>query len=299
MAGLWSTKNLGNRIRMAMRARMVRVVDEVVTTHRRELEAVLATYRRELETTLLTYRRELDALLARHHKEWETALTAEVDRAIKEVRDVEFRCRHDLLAAGDRAAAASSADFVLAAMPTAPTFEDPIATLQYGLSLAPAEGMALEFGVAAGRTLAVIAAARGQKQVYGFDSFQGLPEDWRTNIPAGTFKTDALPEIPGAELIVGLFEDTLPDFLTSHNGPVAFVHLDADLYSSTKTVLRHVGPRLAPGSVIVFDEYFNYPGWEQHEHRAWQEFVAQSGIEFRYLAYTADNEQLALILTKV
>jgi len=255
----------------------VRVVDEVVTAHRRELETALTA----------------------HHHELKAALTAEVDRAIKAVHDVEFRSRRDLWAAGERDAAASSERFAREAMWQASTFDHPIATLEHALSLAPAEGMALEFGVYTGRTLNVIAAAREGKQVFGFDSFQGLPEDWRTNIPTGTFKADHLPEVPGAELVVGWFENTLPDFLASHPDPVAFLHLDADLYSSTATVLKHVGTRLRPGSVIVFDEYFNYPGWEQHEHRAWQEFVAESGIEFRYVAYTCNNEQVALVITKV
>jgi predicted O-methyltransferase YrrM len=280
--------NLGNRIRAAVRGRLVRVVDEVLTAHRRELEAALSAYHHEQEVVLAAHRRDV-----------ETALTAEIERAIEAVRTAELRSRRDLLAAGDRAAAESSERFAREAMPTASTCEHPIATLKHALSLAPTEGMALEFGVATGRTLAVITAARGNKRVFGFDSFQGLPEDWRTNIPAGTFKTDGVPEVPGAELIVGLFEDTLPDFFASHGDPVAFVHLDADLYSSTTTVLAHVGPRLRPGSVIVFDEYFNYPGWEQHEHRAWQEFVAKSTIEFRYVAYTHDHEQVALVVTNV
>lgn len=275
------------RIRAAVRARLVRVVDEVVTAHRRELEVAFTTYRRELEATLAAHR---DAVQA--------AFTAEVERAIRAVHDAEFRSRRDVLAAGERAAAASSERFAREVMPTVPTFDHPIATLEHALSLAPAEGMALEFGVATGRTLTVIAAARGNKQVFGFDSFQGLPEDWRTNIPAGTFKTDTLPDVPGTELVVGLFQDTLPDFLATHTEPVAFVHLDADLYSSTTTVLQHIGSRLRPGSVIVFDEYFNYPGWQQHEHRAWQEFVAASAIEFRYLAYTCNDEQVAVIVTR-
>lgn len=113
--------------------------------------------------------------------------------------------------------------------------------------------MALEFGVYQGRTLEVIAEARKRSQVFGFDSFQGLPEDWRPNIPAGTFVTGQLPDVAGAELIVGWFNDTLPDFLADHPGPVAFLHLDAALYSSTATVLEQVGFRLRIGSVIVFD----------------------------------------------
>nr|WP_232807281.1 class I SAM-dependent methyltransferase [Geodermatophilus chilensis] len=76
----------------------------------------------------------------------------------------------------------------------------------------------------------------------------------------------------------------MPRFLAEHRGPVSFLHVDANLYSSARTVLAHVGPRLRPGTVILFDEYFNYAGWEEHEHRAWREFVAGSGMRFRYAA---------------
>ncbi|MFD2419428.1 class I SAM-dependent methyltransferase [Amycolatopsis pigmentata] len=226
------------------------------------------------------------------------SMRAECDRAVRTVQEVEFRARRDIFAAGERHAVRTTERFIRKNLPTANSFSDPILTLRYALSLAPDEGMACEFGVFSGSTLAVIADARAGKDVYGFDSFQGLPEDWRTNIPTGTFRVDEPPEVPGAELVVGWFDDTLPDFLDSHPGPVAFLHLDADLYSSTKVVLGQVGSRLRPGSVVVFDEYFNYPGWEEHEHRAWCEFVEASGVRFEYLCYTSNSEQLAVRITE-
>lgn len=226
----------------------------------------------------------------------EEVVVREVDRAIRAVHDVEFRARRDLHAAGERDAVVTSERFARQAMPTATTFTGWRPTLEHALALAPTEGMALEFGVFTGETLRVIAEFRRGRHVYGFDSFKGLPEDWRPNIPAGTFETDRLPEVPGAELVVGWFDDTLPEFLAEHPGQVAFLHIDCDLYSSTKTVLDHVGPRLAAGAVIVFDEYFNYPGWEQHEHRAWQEYVARTGVRFQYEAYTSNNEQVVIRL---
>lgn len=276
------------RIRAAIRGRLVRVVDEVVTAHRRELETSLAAHQRAWESALAACR---DEIL--------TTLTRESEHVISAAHDVEFRSRRDLWAAGEREAAEASARFAREVMPTASVFDEPIATLEHALSLAPTDGMALEFGVYEGRTLRVIAAARGNQQVFGFDSFQGLPEDWRSGLPAGTFATENLPDIPGAELVVGLFADTLPDFLADHPGPVSFLHVDADLYSSAVTVFKHVGPRLRPGSVIMFDEYFNYPGWQRHEHRAWQEFVAASAVGFEYVAYTGNNEQVAVVITKV
>jgi predicted O-methyltransferase YrrM len=222
------------------------------------------------------------------------ALRAEADRVIRAVHDVEFRSRRDLLAAGERDAAAASARFAAREMPTARAFHDPLSTLRYAVEIAPAGGLALEFGVFRGRSLEVIAEGRGRRDVYGFDSFQGLPEDFRPHVRAGAFATTALPEVDGAELVVGWFQDTLPGFLADHPGPVSLLHVDGDLYSSAVTVLEHVGPRLVPGAVVVFDEFFNFPGWEQHEFRAWQEHLERTGARVAYEAYTSNDEQVVV-----
>jgi hypothetical protein len=232
------------------------------------------------------------------------AIREEVDRAIAEVHqvsrligDVEFRARRDIHAVGERNAALTSAHFAWEHMPTVPTFPQPIETLKYALTLVPKDGMVLEFGVYSGKTLRIIAEARDGKEVYGFDSWQGLPEAWRPNIGPGSFTAPDMPEVEGADLIAGWFENSLPPFLDAHPGPVAMVHVDCDLYSSTKTVLDHVGPRLRPGTVIVFDEYWNYPGWQDHEHKAWTEFVARTGIQFDYESYTSNDEQVVVRVT--
>ena len=220
------------------------------------------------------------------------ALHSEADRAIRAVHDVEFRQRRDLLAAGEWDAAVASARFAAREMPTARAFHDPLSTLRHAVELAPAGGLALEFGVFEGRSLEVIAEGRGRRDVYGFDSFQGLPEDYRPHVRAGAFATSGLPEVAGAELVVGWFQDTLPGILATHPGPVHLLHVDGDPYSSAVTVLEHVGPRLVPGSVVLFDEFFNFPGWEQHEYRAWQEHLARTGARVSYEAYTSNNEQV-------
>jgi hypothetical protein len=159
--------------------------------------------------------------------------------------------------------------------------------------------MALEFGVASGATLQIIVdeLKDAAHDVFGFDVFSGLPETWRTGYPAGEFAQDEVPNVRGATLIHGLFEDTLSDFLTTYPGAVSFVHFDADLYSSTKAILDRLGRRLVPGTVLVFDEFFNYPGWQEHEYRAWMEFVDSTGAGFEYLGYTGDNEQVILRIT--
>jgi hypothetical protein len=157
-----------------------------------------------------------------------------------------------------------------------------------------AEGLVLEFGVATGDTLSRIAAKRSP--AHGFDSFEGLPEDWRTGFTKGAF-AQAAPTVPGATLHVGWFEDTLPGFFATHPGPIAFAHIDADLYSSTVTIFREAEDRLVEGSVLLFDEYFNFPGGEQHEHKAFTEFIERTGHGFEYLAYNSLYEQVLVRLT--
>jgi predicted O-methyltransferase YrrM len=196
--------------------------------------------------------------------------------------------------AGQYEALQQTAAFASRHMHKVATFADPIATLDHALSLAPSGGLALEFGVFSGKTLRVIADARKDGRVYGFDSFEGLPEAWRAGFPAGAFATGTIPETPGAELVVGWFDATLPQFLVDHTDPVDFVHVDCDLYSSTKTVLDLIGRRLRPGSVLIFDEYFNYPGWQEHEHKAWMEYAERTGTRFVFEAYTYNNEQVTL-----
>lgn len=251
--------------------------------------------------------RAVDEVVSRHHAEQREEFRAELQRTSDELREhvnmlfarLEHRWRRDLHAASEHAAAASSAEFIRQTMPTVQAFPDMQATLEHGLRLAPADGLALEFGVYSGTTLKTIAAARSGG-VFGFDSFDGLPESWRTGFPTGAFATTEPPDVPGAELVVGWFNDTLPGFMVEHaDEPVAFVHVDCDVYSSTVTVLENVGPRLRPGTVLVFDEYFNYPSWQDHEHRAWTEFVQRTGIGFTYEGYTTDHEQVVVRVTEV
>jgi Methyltransferase domain len=224
-----------------------------------------------------------------------------IDERFTAVRDrlaeMEFRARRDIWYAQDATAAQESAKYALEHFPKVPWFWNPHDTLRFALGQVDISGLALEFGVATGATLAIIAEAlSAEHAVVGFDTFTGLPETWRTGYPAGTFAQDKLPGVPGAELRAGPFEETLPEFLSSTDEQIAFLHIDSDLYSSAKTVLDLAGDRLASGAVLVFDEFFNFPGWQQHEFRAWTEFIESSGRRFHYLGYTGNNEQVVVRL---
>jgi hypothetical protein len=67
-------------------------------------------------------------------------------------------------------------------------------TLKCALDKAKKDGIALEFGVFSGRTLGIISRDFPDKS-YGFDSFLGLPEDWRPNFKKGLFATNKIPKI--------------------------------------------------------------------------------------------------------
>jgi hypothetical protein len=170
----------------------------------------------------------------------------------------------------------------------------------HSLSLTPPRGLVMEFGVWSGDTINRIADHVGAaRTVHGFDSFEGLPEDWTDGYQKGTFHLHGkLPKVrPNVKLHVGWFSDTLPKFMKTSDEPVAFLHVDCDLYSSTKTIFDNVGDRLVPGSIILFDEYFNYHGWKDHEHRAFQELIREKALSFKYIAYCTSGYNAAVQIT--
>jgi hypothetical protein len=188
-----------------------------------------------------------------------------------------------------------SVDYIEANLPDALGFETQKEVVEYALSQVRVEGHYLEFGVFTGGTTRFIAQRIGQRDLFGFDSFEGLPEDWAGfQLQKATFNTaKRLPRVPrNVMLYPGWFHEILPVWCQEHAGPIAFMHVDCDLYSSTKTIFDALGDRLQAGTIILFDEYFNYVNWRNHEYKAFQEFVAAHGITYRYLAYA--RQQVAV-----
>jgi hypothetical protein len=178
----------------------------------------------------------------------------------------------------------------------APPLMHALHALAAGASAAVPRGIALEFGVGGGGTLRRIAGSSAFQRTIGFDSFQGLPEDWLPEWPKGSFSRDSVaPEVSGAELVSGAFIETVRPFLDAlpADAHIRLVHIDCDLYSSTATVLTALAARLAalPSFVggangngnaeplwLVFDELRGYPGCEAHELRALFETLRDSGM---------------------
>jgi len=193
-----------------------------------------------------------------------------------------------------------SVDYIESAMPDALGLESQRELIDYALQAVGIDGHYLEFGVFTGGTIRYIARRIGQRTIHGFDSFEGLPEAWSGfNLGGKAFdRKGQMPRVPNnVRLHLGYFDASLPPWLDEHSGPIAFIHLDCDIYSSTKTVFKLTAPRLAPGTVILFDEYFNFPNWEQHEFKAFQEFVAERRVKYTYLAFA--RQQVAVRIDSI
>ena len=163
-------------------------------------------------------------------------------------------------------------------------------------------GMILEFGVAGGVSTRIIAKNAEPRTVHGFDSFEGLPSDWTgTHEQKGRFtQSGKLPRVPrNVMLHKGWFDATLPGFLKSNPGPVSFINVDCDAYDSSKYVLDQLADRIRPGTIVMFDEYYNYPNWREHEFKAWQEIVAERKLTYRYIGFSTMRYHAAVQVTAI
>ncbi len=122
----------------------------------------------------------------------------------------------------------------------------------------------LEYGVFQGQSIRWWSEnmKNPESEFIGFDTFEGLPEEWKGEKPKGHFTTGGqIPNIndPRCSFQVGLFQDTMVDFfsrVSTHKRKV--IHMDADLFSSTLYVLSILAPMIRPGDILIFDEFHVY-----------------------------------------
>lgn len=182
--------------------------------------------------------------------------------------------------------------------------------LKKALNRVEIDGAFLEFGVHSGTTVNTIAShkAAKDKTVHGFDSFEGLPEDWFTNSTtkpshkAGHFARDLPAVEKNVKLWKGWFKDTIPQYLERHKEPIAFLHVDCDLYSSTIDVLYGLKDYIVEGTVIVFDEFYpwgrkKYELWERNEYKALREWSIEFDRHSEVL-YHSSHQQASIKILK-
>jgi len=163
------------------------------------------------------------------------------------------------------------------------------------------DGVALEFGVWNGRSINYMAEVRPKASFYGFDSFEGLPEDWIPGHPAGHFRTDdsKIRWRENVTLVKGWFDQTVADFTASptDSKKLQGIHIDCDLGSSTKTVLDGLTERiLRDKPVLLFDEFYNYRGFEDHEFKAFMGWANANAVSFDILARNVKHQQVLIRL---
>lgn len=183
-----------------------------------------------------------------------------------------------------------SADYAEQHMSNALVFfdESKFAMYKYAISKIEFDGLIGEFGVYQARVVNYLATQMPNKTIYGFDSFNGLPEDWQGwEMPKGSFSLDGvLPKVESnVELVKGYFDESLPLWVENNKEPFSLLVIDSDLYSSACTILNTLDTnQIVPGTIILFDEYFGHIGWRNNEFKAWQEFVKKHNIKYEYLA---------------
>ena len=131
-------------------------------------------------------------------------------------------------------------------------------------------------------------------EVWGFDTFTGLPEDWSgTDLKKGMFDMGGKPpEFPidhgEIKFFVGLFSETLPELVGSGaftERRIGLVHVDCDMYSSVVDIFRNIGHLIQEGTMIVFDEWiYNFdPNCNDHEQKAFKEWAATMGKHYEFI----------------
>ncbi|MHC1700833.1 MAG: TylF/MycF/NovP-related O-methyltransferase [Humidesulfovibrio sp.] len=159
----------------------------------------------------------------------------------------------------------------------------------------------LEFGVAGGESFRswLGLSRQPESRFFGFDSFEGLPENWQADSPKGAYSTGGhIPQVddPRAVFIKGLFQQTVDAFslgFTPQNRLV--LHMDADLYTSTLYVLMTMNRHIRPGTLILFDEFTARAFTD--EFAALEDFCAACCRSYQVRARRSDFVKLAVEIT--
>jgi|GEM_PF-1137648 len=195
-----------------------------------------------------------------------------------------------VLAHQNQVAAIERVDFIKEKMPFATFFIDQFAVIKSrSAEITHMDGQILDLGVYKGASTRKLSSIFPGKLIHGFDSFEGLPDDW-SHALKGTFgdikgnMPHGMPE--NVRLYKGYFEESLPQWLLENdNEPISLLRVDCDIYSSTKTIFDILHPLIVEGTWICFDELIGYRGYEHHEYKALTEFLESSGFTFEYVAF--------------
>ena len=198
-------------------------------------------------------------------------------------------------------AAEDSARFITDNLSNAVLYQHRRDFWKYILKTLPPSGVLLEVGVFKGESINLIADDRTRRGdtriIHGFDSFEGLEEDWSgEGLAEGFFdQGGTLPPVrSNVRLHKGWVQDTLAPMLAAEgHPPIGLVHIDTDTYTPARHILEIVAPHLVPGSIIVFDELIGYPNWREHEFKALNEVLPPD--RYVFVGFTSRQAALHII----
>ena len=149
-----------------------------------------------------------------------------------------------------------------------------------------------EFGVWRGESFKYL--IKTFKKGFGFDTFEGLPENWHET-KKGTYSAEGIiPKVNGGTFIRGKFEDTLPNFFSESRPKASIINIDADLYSSTLCALNYSKPVIDKDTILIFDEFIINKNWEMDEYKALNEFCSNNNLNYEVLAVSYFTKQVAV-----
>ena len=155
-------------------------------------------------------------------------------------------------------------------------------------------GYCLEFGVWRGRTINHMARSCPDQKFYGFDSFEGLPKKWsfgKREMPKGFFSLSNPPPVENnVELVVGQFEESISRWKEDHTDLIGFMHIDSDLYESSKTIFDELNYQIAVGTIIVLDELCDFRLLIHPETKRHLELPRKTFNNWKYHEWKALNE---------
>lgn len=195
-----------------------------------------------------------------------------------------------------------SADYVEKHLSSAMVFNEPSGLWDYIIQYCDDSdaSMMMEFGVFEGNSLNYFASRMRKTQFYGFDSFEGLQEDWYGHHAPKSFfsRNGKMPKVEkNVVLIKGWFDQTLQPFVADSmpDKKLALLHIDSDTYEAAKCILECLKEKIQPGLFVLFDEYIGYPSWKTGEFLAWREFCAANGIKYRYRGFSTEQALVEII----
>lgn len=153
------------------------------------------------------------------------------------------------------------------------------------------KGLYLDFGTLTGNCIKIMCSLLPNDIVYGFDCYTGYPEEFGVQ-KKGAWCIPSPKNLPAnSKLIEGLFEHTLKEFLKEQQQKINIIHIDCDLYDSTKYVFDTCYLYMQEGTVVQFNGLFNRNVfangdtlfWFNDELTAWNDFVTEKNIKWEWV----------------